>query len=397
MSDKVTGSQINKILEAVDRESKEIAGISRKIQANPELAFHEKFAVNILATYLEKLGFTLENPFCGYETAFIAKLGNSKPQIAILAEYDALPELGHACGHHLIAGTALAAAAGLAIATGDHNGQVAIIGTPAEESGGGKIRLLEAGAFEDTAAALMCHPLDRTILYLPTLANAHIRVSFKGKQGHAGTPSTGRNALLPAIHTFNMIDAGRPYIKDSCRINGIITRGGQLVNVIPGAAECEFGVRGPTARDRQDAINLVLRSAQGAALAGGIESDEAVTIDYGEMLPNWSIARSFGRHWSSLGGSFVETEDTEGYWSTDAGDVSQKVPTLHSYFQICEAGPSLHQVEFFEAAAEDRAYSAMLNAGKALALTAFELLVDPDSLKSVGDEYKNEKRRSTID
>ena len=232
------------ILAAIDGAAERVVEVSRQIHAHPELRFQEHFAATTLAGALEAFGITTQKPIGSLETAFRAEIGRgAKPKVAILAEYDALPN-GHACGHNLIAGAALGASVGLAAVRDQLPGQVVLLGTPGEEGGGGKVILVENGAFADIDAAMMFHPFDRTILTNPALAHQWITFTFHGKNSHAAAaPWDGYSALSGVIQTFNLIDNARLHFRDGTRIHGIITDGGQAVNIIPQTAQAMFSVR----------------------------------------------------------------------------------------------------------------------------------------------------------
>src|SRR3954469_13747485 len=235
----------DRILAAIDRESSALCSRARSIHQNPELRFEEHQASAWLCADLEAAGIGVERGIGGMSTAFRACVG--KPggtRVAILAEYDALPEIGHACGHNLIAAGALGAFLALAQQKEALVGTVDLVGTPAEEGGGGKIRLLDAGAFEGVDAAMMFHPLDRDLLAHITLAMRRIEVRFEGTPSHAAlAPWDGTSALTACLQTFHLIDSQRVHFRDGVRVHGFVLNGGQAVNIIPELAVAEFSVR----------------------------------------------------------------------------------------------------------------------------------------------------------
>src|SRR4051812_37736732 len=232
----------------VDEFSQELSALARRIHAHPELCFEEHQAAGWLAECLEReLGAKVERGVGGLPTAFRARVGKPGPRIAILAEYDALPEIGHACGHNLIAGAAVGAFLALARQAPALAGSIELFGTPAEEGGGGKIKLLEAGAFEGVDAAMMFHPFDRDVLAHPALATMRVQASFHGAPAHAAfAPWDGKSALTACMDAFRLIDGQRVHFRDGVRVYGIITNGGLAPNIIVEDAACEFTLRAPT-------------------------------------------------------------------------------------------------------------------------------------------------------
>jgi amidohydrolase len=256
------------ICRAIDQYKEQAVSLSHQIHEKPELKFQEHFAAGLLSGAARELGLPVETGVGGLATAFRAEFGNSSgPTVAILAEYDALPN-GHSCGHNLIACAALSAIAGLKNGAKNLPGKIVFLGTPAEEGGGGKIILLDKGALRGVDAAMMAHPFDGEASTMPALATRHLLISFQGKASHAAVaPWDGSSALSAVIQTFQSVDAARLHIRDGARIHGIITNGGQAVNIIPEKTECQFLVRGKTSRYTLEIADRVLRCAEAAALA----------------------------------------------------------------------------------------------------------------------------------
>lgn len=365
--------------------------IAQQIHAQPELRYQEFFASKLLSETLAEHGFAIEKPFGGLETAFAARLGQKEgPTIAILAEYDALPEIGHACGHNLIAAGALGAALGLSAVAEELPGQILLMGTPAEEGGGGKIRLIENGAFADIDAAMMYHPYDRNVLALEALAKHVVHLDFKGKPSHAAAaPWDGHSALNGVIQTFNLIDSLRLNLRDGTRIHGIITNGGQADNIIPETAAARFSVRALEAEYLNEVVvPRVKACAEAAALATGTEVKIRIEDGYKNMVNNMTLARQFGKHLASQGLEFREVDPSAGIGSTDMGDVSQVVPGIHPYLAICQPGESIcHQHRFAQFACSEQGFEVMLTAAQSLALTALDLLLEPELLQTVKTEF----------
>ncbi len=281
----------------VDELTDELSALSRRIHAHPELCFEERQAATWLGDCLEReLGAKVERGVGGLPTAFRARIGTGSPKIAILAEYDALPEIGHACGHNLIAGSAVGAFLALAHQASELPGSVEIIGTPAEEGGGGKIKLLQAGVFEGVDAAMMFHPFDRDILAHPALCSMRIAMAYQGVPAHAAAaPFAGKSALTACMETFRLIDSQRVHFRDGTRVHGIITNGGQAVNVIVEHAASEFTLRAPSSAELERVKAIVLRCARAAALACDVEVSFKEKLGYREMNNNLTMGASLRR------------------------------------------------------------------------------------------------------
>jgi amidohydrolase len=377
------------ILHAIDAAAKQLIDVSRQIHDTPELRFEEQFAARTLTQALAGFNIPAQQPVGGLETAFRTEFGGHEgPKVAILAEYDALPN-GHACGHNLIAGAALGAAVGLAAVRTQLPGQVVLLGTPGEEGGGGKVILIEQGAFTDIDAAMMFHPFDRTVLVNPALANQYLTFTFHGKNSHAAAaPWDGYSALSGVIQTFNLIDNARIHFRDGTRIHGIITEGGKAVNVIPQIAQAMFSVRAFQADYLAQVSERVIKCAEAAAIATGTRVEVNVRRGYKDMRDNLTLVRRFGEHLQALGMSVQERDPSAGFGSTDMGDVSHVVPAIHPYLAICDIGDTMcHQDAFVERAASQRGYQTMLSAAKAMALTTYELLTQPEFLSAVKAEW----------
>ena len=376
--------------DAVAADAEALRRLCRDIHANPELRFEEVKASAWVCELLAARGFAVERGMAGMPTSFAARAGKpGGPSVAILAEYDALPHIGHACGHNLIAtgavGAFLAAAKGAEAA----GGEVVLLGTPAEEGGGGKIKMLEAGCFAGLDAAIMFHPFDRDILAHPALASLWVTFTFHGKPAHAAAaPHDGNSALTACMDTFRLVDGQRVHFRAGVRVHGFITNGGQAVNIIPELAACEFGVRAKDGRELERVRAIVERCARGAAMASGVEVEVSSRTGYSAMRNNLTLARRFGDHLASGGRTADEVTDQVGAGSTDMGDVSQAVPAIHPYLAICDVGESLcHEHRFAECAGSERGFATALDGARALAKTALELLVDAELRRAVRAEF----------
>lgn len=376
--------------QTVDELGAQLSSLARKIHANPELCWEERQACAWIGECLEQeLGGKVERGIGGLETAFRARVGEGGPKIAILAEYDALPDIGHACGHNLIAGSAVGAFLALARQAKSLGGCVEIIGTPAEEGGGGKIKLLEAGVFQGVDAAMMFHPFDRDILAHAALCSMRIAMTYEGVPAHAAAaPHAGRSALTACMETFRLIDSQRVHFRDGVRVHGIITNGGQAVNVIVEHAASEFTLRARDSAELARVKEIVLRCARAAALASDVKIAFKEKPGYREMRNNLVMARRFGAALEALGRNARETDTRVGAGSTDMGDVSLHLPSIHPYLAICDEGESLcHEHRFADCAASERGMATMIVAAKAMARTTLDLLEDPKLLAEAKHEF----------
>ena len=382
-----------KVCQAVDALAGELEAISHRIHANPELCYEEEKAAAWLTEFLEQKGLKVERGVGGLPTAFRASVPGSGagPTIAIMAEYDALPKIGHACGHNVIATSGAGAGAALAVAleTIPFPGTIQVIGTPAEEGGSGKVRLMEAGAFKGVEAALMIHPRCGTQIWRPSLGIIKLKVEFHGKAAHASSwPWRGANALNAVIQLFVGLDAMRQQLRPDARVHGVITHGGDKPNIIPEYTAASFYLRS----QHQEYLTELLRRfegcAQGAATATGCTV--TITVDptiEDPLKPNFTMGALFEKNLERIDFP-VDPEDTQaGYGSTDCGNVSQVIPTIHPYIRISPDGIPGHSREFAEWAKSPMARTGMVAAAKALAMTALDLLASPEELKKAKDEF----------
>jgi amidohydrolase len=376
---------------AVDAElAQPLLETSHAIHADPERTFDEHRACERLAGALEQAGFGVERGAGGLPTAFRAELRGAAagPTIAILAEYDALPDVGHGCGHNIIATTALGAGLALAATSDALNGTILVIGTPAEEGGGGKILLAEAGVFEGVDAAIMMHPATRNMVRRGALANSVVELIFHGKAAHAASaPDLGVSALEAVILTFNGFDAQRVHLRADARVHGIITHGGDAVNIIPSRASARFSVRAATRAYQYELVDRLQHAAEGAAQASGARLEWIEHRGYDTMLPNPAIASAMERNMQALGLTVVDPVPGERMGSTDMGDISQLMPAIHAYFAIAPEDVPGHSIAMAAAAASERGDAAVLNGAKALAMTAADLLAEPGLLDTARREH----------
>jgi amidohydrolase len=382
-----------RIRTAVDGLRGQLLATSHDIHANPELLFKEHRASARLADELEKGGLRVERGVGGLPTAFRADIdgGEPGPTLAILAEYDALPGIGHACGHNIIATSALGAGLALARSGQRFAGRVAIIGTPGEEGGGGKILLAQAGVFDDIDASFMLHPSRSDMVRRSSLASSRVELVFHGKASHAaGAPDLGINALEAVIQTFVGVNARRLQMRADARVHGIITHGGDAVNIIPARASARFSVR---ARDRAYQRNLIAmlrQAAEAGATSTGARLEWTETRGYDNTVPNPTIADVMARNMAAIGRTVVEPAPNERMGSTDMGDISQILPAVHAYFAIVPDSIANHTVEFATASASPAGDTAVVEGAAALAMTAAELLAEPTLIAQATAEFKRQ-------
>ena len=375
---------------AVDRSAPELSALAIKIHQNPELRFEEMKAAAWLGDFVASRGHVVERGLADMPTAFRARAGDaSGPRVAILAEYDALPEIGHACGHNLIATAAVGAFIAAAEVVKSVGGEVILLGTPAEEGGGGKIKLIDAGAFEGLDAAMMFHPFDRDVLAHTALANIWLTFEFQGKPSHAAmAPHEGTSALTACLDTFRLVDGQRVHFRDGVRVHGYVIDGGQAVNIIPERSECEFSVRALDVTELARVRAIVERCARAAAMASDVKVSLSSRRGYKDMVNNLALARTFGEHLKTFGREARERDPRVGAGSTDMGDVSHVVPSIHPWLAIVDENESLcHQHRFAIAAASDRGVRSALVAAKTLARTAIEVLADATLRSAIKAEW----------
>jgi len=382
-----------KIAEAVERLADDLEQLSHRIHENPELCFKEEKAAAWLTAFLEAQGAQVERGVGGLPTAFRATITGQGPgpTIAIMAEYDALPSIGHACGHNVIATSGVGAGAALAAALRPlpFPGRIQVIGTPAEEGGAGKVRLMEAGVFKDVDAAMMIHGRPGTQIWRPSLGIIKVSCEFFGRAAHASSwPWRGVNALNAMIQLFVSLDAMRQQLRPEARIHGVITKGGDQANIIPEHTAAEFYLRAPTRDYCKELLRRFEGCAQGAATATGCTV--TVTPDpiiHDPLKPNFTMAALFGKNLERIDFPVDPDDGQAGYGSTDCGNVSQALPTIHPYIRISPDGIPGHSREFAEWAKSPLARKGMVAAAKTLAMTALDLLADPEALRKAKEEF----------
>lgn len=382
---------------AIDRDAESLKSLSRFIHANPEPALEEMKASKACADFLEERGFGVERGVAGLQTAFAAHSGLGSPRIAFLSEYDALPGVGHGCGHNLIAIAGVGAGIGLAaaIAELDGSGRVDVFGTPAEEAIGGKVIMANAGVFQGIDAAMGAHP-GTVEAVCPTvegsgqaLACVLVRISFRGRSAHAAAdPENGINALNAVVEVFNGVNAFRQHMPLDGRIHGIITRGGDIPNVVPDFAVAEFYVRASTVARMNVLVDQVRRISEGAAsITGATLSFELPEEPNWDMITNHVLARRLAVHMSVTGLDLPEAKSEPGKGSTDWGNVSYLTPSVETAYPILDRICTWHSQEVVDASISELGEENTLKVAKAMALTGLDLIAEPSLMESVKSEF----------
>ena len=388
-------------LAAIDQHRDGLFELSLRIHETPEIGYEERQACTWLTTFLEGAGFAVQHRYGGVETAYRGDAsGKGKgPTVAILSEYDALPDIGHACGHNLIAMMGVAAAIGVRAALEQLGGRIAAIGTPAEEGGGGKVALLRAGGFDDVDVAMMIHPSSRTLAGRTSLASNRVDLEFAGKAAHAAAqPDRGISALDGVIQTFNAVNAMRLTLRPDARVHGIITSGGSAANIIPAYAAAKFSVRALDRQYQQEVLKRFIACAEGAATSTGTTLTVTVPENsgYENMVPSTPLSERWAAHANDLGLPVMPAVPDERMGSTDMGNISQVIPSIHPYVAIAPEGTPGHSTVFRDAAGTPQALENALKAAKAMALAAVDVLGDRDLLESARLEFEKRRKEGVV-
>lgn len=364
---------------------------SHEIHAHPEVNYEERFAHDLLTEVLEQAGLTVERSAFGVDTAFAARAGSTGPTIGVLCEYDALPGIGHACGHNIIAAAGLGAGLAAAALAEEAGGRVVVLGTPAEEGGGGKIRMLRAGAFDDLDAALMLHPAGAELTRMDTIAVQEVRATYTGAAAHAAAaPHLGRNALDAAVLGYLNVAALRQHIAPGERVHGIVTEGGDKPNIVPARATTEWMVRSPTISSLGPLKERVEACLRAGAAAAGCEVDIAwKPVVYADMLDNEAVLNAYAANAAALGRTVATPEPGAGVTgSTDMGNVSYVVPSIHPMILAAPAGTAIHTTDFEVAASGPDGDRATLDGAVALAWTVADLWLADGILAAAQEEFE---------
>ncbi|MEO5885670.1 MAG: M20 family metallopeptidase [Candidatus Limnocylindrales bacterium] len=391
------GAMKARLAAAVESARGEILDLSQRIHANPEPAFEEVRAATWIAEILQHHGYEVQHPAGSLATAIRATkrggrsdidgLGNDGPRVGILAEYDALPGLGHGCGHNTMAASGVGAAIALASIADDLAGEIVFLGTPAEERGSGKQFMIDDGLFDGLDAALLYHPCDRDHVESHPLASEDVEVVFSGLQAHASSdPWRGRNALDALIALFSSVGLWRQQLRPSARVHGIIREGGTAANIIPDRTSAWFMIRSDDPEDYARMRDRFEAMCQGAALSTGTTVEVTFSGYAASMVNNPVLAKRFRANMGAYG--IVDMGDDPNAGSTDMANVSWVCPTIHPELAICDQGVPGHSILFRDAAALPRADETTMLAATLVAQTAYDLFADPELVEAAWSSFR---------
>lgn len=356
---------------------KRLIEISDYIYENPELGNEEYKAVKVLTELLKEHNFEVEERYLNMDTAFKATFDSGKPGLTIgyLCEYDALPGIGHGCGHNMIGTISSGAGIVLSKIIDQVGGKIIVYGTPAEETNGAKVIMVEEGAFDELDCAMMVHPNDKTYASGTSSALYPIQFTFKGKTAHAAScPEQGINALNAVIQLFNGIDALRQHVTKDVLMHGIITEGGVAANIVPERAVAQFYIRAAKKATIEEVLEKVKNIARGAALMTGCELEmDRYELPYDDLNTNEVLSEAFNENLRSLGITEIHAPKTGG-GSSDIGNVSYVTPTIHPYISISNCEVRGHSRELAKATTESLGHERLLTAVLALAYTGYDVL-----------------------
>ena len=375
----------------IDEMAAELVGVSHEIHANPETAFQEVHAHKLLTDRLDAHGLNVTRGACGLDTAYISEFGTGAAQIGILSEYDALPGIGHACGHNIIASSGLGAALALAKLGDDLPGRIRYLGTPAEESGGGKELMARQHAFDGLEASMMIHPAGIDLVTMPSIAMSEVRVTYKGKSAHAAAmPHAGVNALDALVTAYQSLAQLRQHIRGNERIHGIFNEAGIAPNIVPDHAVGTFYVRAPDGVTLAELKKRVQNCFEAGALSTGCEVEvQWAQADYLEIKDAWSLADKYRANAESIGRHFFPLEKipASGAGSTDMGNISHRMPSIHPMIACAPPNVVIHNPEFAKWAGSEKGDKAVLDGAKAMAMTAIEIVGDETLRAQAWDEF----------
>jgi amidohydrolase len=380
-----------RVCDHIDRIATDLIHASHEIHAHPELNFAEHFAHDLLTGVLRDHGLETTPHLHGIDTAFESRAGGTGPTVAVLCEYDALPGIGHACGHNIIATAGLGAGIAAAAVAGELGGRLRLMGTPAEEGGGGKIALARSGAFEGIDAAMMVHPADADLVSMDTIALQELQVHYVGKAAHAAAaPWEGRNALDAAVLGYMNVAALRQHIRPTERVHGVFTHGGTKANIVPADAAMDWIVRSTTIDSLQPLKQRVLTCLESAATACGCSMQHRWgEHTYADMVDNGPMVAAYVANAERLGRQPVDPRVAGHHvvGSTDMGNISYLVPSIHPMIRVAPAGTPIHTVEFAEWAASADGDRAVLDGAKAMAMTVVDLWTSADLRRATADAF----------
>ncbi|OWF43934.1 peptidase M20 domain-containing protein 2-like [Mizuhopecten yessoensis] len=384
----------------IDAAAGDLNELSQQIWSHPETADQEYFAHDVLTRFLKDHGFERVDKKYQLETAFRATYGDSdseKPHVGLLCEYDALPDIGHACGHNLIAEVGIAAGLALkaVLSQNPSLGKMTILGTPAEEENGGKVRLLKAGAFEGIDFAMMAHPSKYELLKPNYVARKEINFKYTGRESHAAEwPWEGINALDAAVLCYQSISCLRQQMVPGWMVHGVISNGGQRPNIIPGNSQVDYYIRCPTSTELKVFEEKVLKCAEGAASATSCKLEVIQGEEYTSLMTNETMIDLYEKNGTSLGIEFERREKITKKLggSSDMSDVSHAVPSIHPEFRIGTDFNS-HTQEFAPASGSAEAQTNTLKVAKSLAMTAIDIMLDHSLMSKIRKDFEDARER----
>jgi amidohydrolase len=381
----------------VDDHAEVLIDASHQIHEHPELGYQEHFAHGLLSELLEDAGLAVERGAYGLETAFVSRVGTEGPTVAVLCEYDALPGIGHACGHNVIGTAGVGAGLAAAALAEELGGRLVVLGTPAEEGGGGKVLLADRGAFADVDAAMMVHSAGADLTSMAAIAVQRLKVDYHGLASHAAAaPQRGRNALDAAVLGYVNVGALRQHIRFDERVHGIFTEAGEAANVVPDHTSALWYVRSPSL-GRLDALKerVFACLGAGAAAAGCTMSHEWLEPVYAELVHNEPFAALYTDNAARLGRTVVDHRSVTGIvGSTDMGNVSHLVPSIHPMIQVSPPNVAIHTEEFVGFARGPDGDRAVLDGAKAMAFTVADLWLRPEALDEVRAAFDRASTRN---
>lgn len=375
----------------IDRLSPTLIEVSHSIHENPELNFEEHHAHDLLSGVLEDNGLAVERGAYEMPTAFDARLGSSGATIAVCCEYDALPGIGHGCGHNIIAAAGLGAGLAAATVAEALGGSLAILGTPAEEGGGGKEFMIRRGAFADIDAAMMVHPADHDLTTMHTIAIQTMDVEYIGREAHAAAfPEKGLNALDAAVLGYNNVAALRQHILPEERVHGVFTDAGVKPNIVPDRAAAEWYVRSGTSSSLQPLKERVLACLEAGALAAGCQmSQKWIDPAFDDMIDNHPLLDLYVRNAVDVGRHpQPEAEGKMVVGSTDMGNVSYAVPSIHPMVKCAPEGTAIHTRDFATHARSEAGDRAIIDGALSMALTIVDCWADPDAMVAIRGAFE---------
>lgn len=384
------------VCDRVDSIADRLIDASHRIHANPELNFEEHHAHDLLTDMIDELGAAVglraERHAWGLDTAFDSTVGaQGLPTVAVLCEYDALPGIGHACGHNIIATAGLGAGLAAAAVADTAGGRLRLMGTPAEEGGGGKIHMARRGAFDGVDAAMMVHPADADLIRMDCLAIHTVDVEYHGRSAHAAAaPWEGRNALDAAVLGYMNLAAMRQHIRPDERIHGVITNGGAKPNIVPSEAASQWYVRAGSMERLQALKGRVHSALEGAATACGCTmSSSWDDIQYADMIDNSPMVRSYVANAAHTGRTVTDPRQSGKVvmGSTDMGNISYLVPSIHPMIQVAPDGVPIHSVDFARYAGAEEGDRAVIDGAKAMAMTVVDLWASAALRAEVAAEF----------